>query len=173
MAELWRKRKASAKGICCQPAHTHGALSCTLMSSQTLKFRETLNSSDTLMPGWRQGEGSSIRIEAAAAGDGLSVVAEVSHEERQVLRLVDGERTVEQINDHANMGEFDTYRLLADLVTRKLVEEVKRPNVAEVKKSGRKLPEKVLHVLIGFMLAAFAAADTPPIPFAISARMWA
>jgi hypothetical protein len=81
MAELWRKRKASAKGICCQPAHTHGALSCTLMSSQTLKFRETLNSSDTLMPGWRQGEGSSIRIEAAAAGDGLSVVAEVSHEE--------------------------------------------------------------------------------------------
>ena len=107
-------------------------------------------------------EKARVEAEGEAAADEPAI--EVSHEERQVLRLVDGERTVEQINDHANMGEFDTYRLLADLVTRKLVEEVKRPNVAEVKKSGRKLPEKVLHVLIGFMLAAFAAAAISTLP---------
>ena len=31
-----------------------------------------------------------------------------------------------EINDNVCMGEFDTYRLLAELVNRKLIEEVKR-----------------------------------------------
>lgn len=89
---------------------------------------------------------------------------EISFEERQVLRLVDGSRTVQQINDHANMGEFDTYRILADLVTRKLVEEVKRPTVADVRGSGRKFPEKLLHLMIGFAMTLFIAATLSSLP---------
>jgi hypothetical protein len=83
---------------------------------------------------------------------------ELSAEERHVLRLVDGKRNVTEINDHANLGQFDTYRLLADLMTRKLIEEVKRPNASEVQRMPRKLPERVLHLLFGIMLAAFSAA---------------
>jgi len=83
---------------------------------------------------------------------------ELSPEERQVLRLVDGNRTVLEINDHANLGEFDTYRLLADLINRKLIEEVKRPNASEVARSPRRLPEKAFHLLLGMTMTVFVAA---------------
>ena len=87
------------------------------------------------------------------AGDKL----EVSEEERQVLRLVDAERTVLEINDHANLGEFDTYRVLADLINRKLIEEVKRP-VSAVSRAPRRLSEKAFHMLLGMTMTVFAAA---------------
>jgi len=50
----------------------------------------------------------------------------LSGEEREVLFLVDGTRTVEEINDLSSLGEFDTYRILSELLTRNLVEEVRR-----------------------------------------------
>ena len=83
---------------------------------------------------------------------------EVSEEERQILRLIDGKRTVLEINDHVNLGEFDTYRLLAELVNRKLIEEVKRPNAAEVSRSSRRLSEKAFHLLLGMTVTVFVAA---------------
>jgi hypothetical protein len=83
---------------------------------------------------------------------------EVSPEERQVLRLVDGNRTVLEINDHVNLGEFDTYRLLADLINRKLIEEVKRPNASEVARSPRRLPEKAFHLMLGMTMTVFIGA---------------
>jgi len=88
------------------------------------------------------------------AQDGI----EISEEERQVLRLVDGQRTVRGINDHVNMGEFDTYRLLAELVNRKLIEEVKRTNASEVGRAPRRLSEKALHVMFGLAMMVFVAA---------------
>jgi hypothetical protein len=61
--------------------------------------------------------------------DGSKEEIRLSAEEREVLGLVDGKRCAEEINDRSSLGEFDTYRILADLLTRNLVEEVKRPTV--------------------------------------------
>ena len=83
---------------------------------------------------------------------------EVSEEERQILRLIDGKRTVLEINDHVNLGEFDTYRLLAELVNRKLIEEIKRPSTADVSRSSRRLSDKALHLLLGMTMTVFVAA---------------
>jgi hypothetical protein len=83
---------------------------------------------------------------------------EITDEERKILRLVDSKRTVLEINDHANLGEFDTYRLLADLINRKLIEEVKRPNASEVSRAPRYLPEKAFHLLLGMIMTVFCAA---------------
>jgi predicted DNA-binding protein (UPF0251 family) len=58
--------------------------------------------------------------------EGARAPAEValSSEEREVLRLVDGTATVQEIAERLTFGEFDSYRILADLLTRSLVEKV-------------------------------------------------
>ncbi len=48
----------------------------------------------------------------------------LSAEERDILRLVDGRSTVRDLADRSAQGEFDVYRILSELVTRNLVEEV-------------------------------------------------
>ena len=83
---------------------------------------------------------------------------EINDEERKILHLIDGKRSVLEINDHANLGEFDTYRLLADLIDRKLIEEVKRPNASEVSRAPKYLPEKVFHMLLGMTMTVFGVA---------------
>lgn len=93
----------------------------------------------------------------AEAKEGTDKI-EISDEERQILRLVDGERTVLEINDHANFGEFDTYRLLADLIDRKLIEGIKRPSASDVSRAPKYLPEKVLHLLLGMTMTVLGVA---------------
>jgi len=56
----------------------------------------------------------------------------LSREEREVLNLIDGKRSVDEINDRSTLGEFDTYRILSELLTRSLVEEVKKMPVPTV-----------------------------------------
>jgi hypothetical protein len=45
-------------------------------------------------------------------------------EEMLVLQTVDGRRSVREICDLLPFGEFDTYRMLADMMTKQLVEQV-------------------------------------------------
>jgi len=54
----------------------------------------------------------------------------LSGEEREVLGLVDGRRTVHEITECSTLGEFDTYRVLAELVTRNLVADTGRGPVS-------------------------------------------
>ena len=49
---------------------------------------------------------------------------QLTDEERMILKLVDGQNNVQWISDHSPLSQFDTYRILADLVTRQLLEEV-------------------------------------------------
>jgi hypothetical protein len=49
----------------------------------------------------------------------------ISPEERDILHMVDGQATVQDIVDTTPMGEFDVYRLLYELLGRNLIEEVK------------------------------------------------
>ena len=82
----------------------------------------------------------------------------LSSEEREVLALVDGVRSAVGINDRSSLGEFDTYRSLADLLTRQLIEEVKRPTAADAARRPRRWPEQLLRAMLYGLLVAFAAS---------------
>jgi hypothetical protein len=58
--------------------------------------------------------------------------ARISPEERDVLHVVDGTSTVQELVDMSPLGEFDVHRLLYELVTKNLIEEVKVLAVAGV-----------------------------------------
>ena len=74
----------------------------------------------------------------------------LSAEEREVLGLVNGKRTVQEINDLSSLGEFDTYRLLSELLTRNLVEEVRRGPVRTtvVGMRGRRWADWIFRALL-------------------------
>ena len=55
---------------------------------------------------------------------GVEGAIRVSPEEREILRLVDGTSTVEEIVDRSHLGEFDVYRTLYELLNRHLLEGV-------------------------------------------------
>lgn len=64
----------------------------------------------------------------------------LSTEERDVLHMLDGRLTLQDVVDRSPLGEFDTYRILYDLLDRNLVEEVRvesseRVSAAEERRS--------------------------------------
>ncbi|MCP3979980.1 MAG: DUF4388 domain-containing protein [bacterium] len=71
-------------------------------------------------------QGESEKMPAAPEKDEASNKVKLSAEEGEILHLVDGTRTVEEICDRCAMGEFDTHRLLAELITRHLIEETRQ-----------------------------------------------
>jgi hypothetical protein len=75
-----------------------------------------------------------IDLGFGAAGEafGDSEGVRLSVEEREILRMVDGKATVQDLVDRSSLGEFDTYRILYELLTRNLVEEVRQQVVADV-----------------------------------------
>ena len=91
---------------------------------------------------------------AAAAADPTAPT--LSPGELEVIRLVDGSRTVEEITDNSTLGEFDTHRILMELLTRHLVEEVKRPIILAVRRSGA--GQKVARRFLGWTLAVVVFA---------------
>src|SRR3989475_1723291 len=63
---------------------------------------------------------------AATAGkDDAARAITLSDEERKVYQLVDGRRTVQEMVERCSLSEFDTCRLLYELIGRQLLEEVK------------------------------------------------
>jgi hypothetical protein len=83
-------------------------------------------------------------------------------DEREIMNLVDGKRTAEEINERSALGEFDTYRILADLMTRNLIEEIKRPvavkSITKRQKLINGLVKAALNTII--VLAALVALAT-------------
>ncbi|HXV77509.1 MAG TPA: DUF4388 domain-containing protein [Candidatus Polarisedimenticolaceae bacterium] len=92
----------------------------------------------------------------------------LSREEREVLGLVDGRRTVEEINGFSTLGEFDTYRVLSELMTRNLIEEVKRVPVRpvggiHVRRLGDRLFRWTLDLIVlGVVVAGVASLRANP-----------
>ena len=74
--------------------------------------------------------------DSAAAQDPSGSGSEIrlTGEERDVLRMVDGRAQVQDIVDRSPLGEFDTYRILSELLTRNLIDEVKTdlPKIGQV-----------------------------------------
>ena len=90
--------------------------------------------------------------------------AKLSREERQILTLVDGKRTVGEICDLLALGEFDVYRMLADLVTRAFLVEVPREQLHVPKSKEAKVAGKAAALLVRVLIAGgvlFAVAMLP------------
>jgi hypothetical protein len=60
-----------------------------------------------------------------SGGEDAAGAVTLSDDERMVHGLVDGRRTVQEIVDRSALGEFDTCRILYELIGRQLIEEVK------------------------------------------------
>lgn len=80
----------------------------------------------------------------------------LSGDEQVVLALIDGKRAVEEICDLSNLGEFETYRVLSELMPRSLIEEVSRTADAAKIARGRRLAERMIswtaHGAIGLLV---------------------
>jgi len=79
----------------------------------------------------------------------------LSADEREILRMVDGRSTVAEIVDLSAIGEFDTYRVLYELLTRNLIVEIKALPVVGPGKS-REAPERLVGGLLPLVLGAFS-----------------
>ncbi len=62
---------------------------------------------------------------APAEGDEAAHGVTLSEQERQIHALVDGKRTVQEIVERSTLGEFETSRILYELINRQLIEEVR------------------------------------------------
>src|SRR5437867_183253 len=71
--------------------------------------------------------GASIKGGAGAKEDEAARAVTLSDEERKVYQLVDGKRAVQEISERCSLSEFDTCRILYELIGRQLLEEVKTP----------------------------------------------
>jgi len=99
----------------------------------------------------------------------------LSAEEREILAMVDGSLSVQDLVDRSALGEFDTHRILSELVTRNLIEEVKRRTSADVPVK-RGFADILIRALLGLLLTGFVVAgfgtlrSNPLTPWQLAAR---
>ena len=99
----------------------------------------------------------------------------VSPEERDILRMVDGTATVQDIVDTNALAEFDVYRLLVELLSRNLIEEV-QVQVAEGASARDDLRLRLTSASLQLLVIALAAfglatvAVNPLAPWKLAAR---
>ena len=92
--------------------------------------------------------------EAKRSAASASNKIRLTRDEERVFRKVDGTRTVQGIVDSSGLSEFDTCRILFDLLNRNLISTVGRG--AQVKEAGR--AETVVSSTPGYVVAAAAVA---------------
>ena len=95
-----------------------------------------------------EAEPGDAKHKAASASNKIRL----SRDEERVFRKVDGTRTVQGIVDSSGLGEFDTCRILFDLLNRNLISTVGRG--AKVTETSRR--EAVVSSTPGYLLAAAA-----------------
>jgi hypothetical protein len=88
----------------------------------------------------------------------------LSRDEQTVLRMVDGRATVKDLVDRAAIGEFDTYRILYELLNRNLIEEVRTAALSTGTSSVDRGSRIAGALLIGAIFAG-AIAGTITLPF--------
>ena len=75
----------------------------------------------------------------------------ISPDEREILRMVDGEVGVQEIVDRSPLGEFDVYRILYELLNRHLIEEVpsaKVPGAARQTEGPSRVIGRIAQILL-------------------------
>lgn len=111
--------------------------------------------------------------EPGAAATAAEERVKVSSEELEVLHMVDGRSTVQDLVDRSPLGEFDVYHILYELLTRNLIEEVKiaaSPSVAKAQESRRTFLRGalVVPVVALALLGAASAYRSPVAPWKIA-----
>jgi hypothetical protein len=99
--------------------------------------------------------------------------ARVSPDELQILHLVDGKRRVQDVVDRSSLGEFDTYRMLYELLNRNFIEEVTATGVTVQAAAGalrsRLLPRVLVAVVaIAALLSLLTLHLNPLTPWHLS-----
>lgn len=84
----------------------------------------------------------------------------LSPEEREVLRMVDGRSTVQDLVDRSALGEFDVYRALHELLNRQLIEEAHPPAAAGVRAATKAWPGLRRLAAVGILVLALPALVT-------------
>src|SRR5207245_4815077 len=74
--------------------------------------------------------GCSVEISSAPAspvakGEGAARGVTLSDQEKMIFGMVDGKRTVQEIVERSTLGEFETCRILYELIGRQLIEEIR------------------------------------------------
>jgi hypothetical protein len=98
---------------------------------------------------------------ASAEGDEAARGVTLSNQERQVHALVDGKRTVQEIVERCALSEFDTCRILYELINRQLVEEVGIATARTVAPAAVARPARPLSgitLAVAYLLLILAAA---------------
>jgi len=101
--------------------------------------------------GSAEGEEGAIKRSAASSTNKIRLTPE----EERIFRKVDGTRTVQGIIDATGLGEFDTCRILFDLLNRNLVSTVGRGVTKEIEVSPA---ARVASATPGYVLAVVALA---------------
>ena len=102
---------------------------------------------------------------AAAAGreDEAARGVTLNDQERSVYNLLDGKRTVQEIVERCALSEFDTCRILFDLISRQLLDEVKATGqkTVAVQAPAVRAPREAPRVLlaIGYLLLVLGAGS--------------
>ena len=93
--------------------------------SDKMRFRKTAAAKELDSPVESIVE-TDIDLGLQGSADETEIDGEIilSPEEREILRLVNGTSTVEEIVDRSHLGEFDVYRTLYELLNRQLLEGV-------------------------------------------------
>ena len=101
---------------------------------------------------------------AGATEDEAARAVTLSEEDRRVYQLVDGKRTVQEIVERCVLGEFDTCRVIYELIGRQLLEEVRvaGPKITTAAPApsvpvARKAPRALL--AIGYLILVAAAGS--------------
>jgi hypothetical protein len=115
--------------------------------SMDIVFRTAVDPS-TIEVAVAEAEPGDAKHKAASASNKIRL----SRDEERVFRKVDGTRTVQGIVDSSGLGEFDTCRILFDLLNRNLISTVGRG--AKVTETSRR--EAVVSSTPGYLLAAAA-----------------
>lgn len=88
----------------------------------------------------------------------------LSDAERQVLRLIDGNRAVRVVVEGSRLGEFETYRTLADLVARGLLREVTKVRQTAAAEPHGPWAARVIRLGSALVLAAAIGASLYTLP---------
>lgn len=94
-------------------------------------------------------------------------VSRLSEEETVVYGLIDGRSTVQDIIDRCHLGEFDTCRILYEMMTRDLVEE----GLSEPPRPAARVAPPALSALFRGGLAAMAVMSALSLYFAFSSPL--
>jgi hypothetical protein len=112
---------------------------------------------------------------APREASGREEAIRLSPEEREVLHKVNGTAKVQDIVDHCQMGEFDTYRVLYELLNRNLIEEIKSSAavgvVSSVGRGGEILERGAQILLLVLAVGSFLTLQSNPAsPWKLAAR---